>query len=115
MLAEAENRAANSDGQAHKNQDIRSQKLKSLEAQVIILLNLIVDIILKSKVIFGQYVDCKNIKLQILDLKKKQENQVQLLKQKEKSEEAAERLQAEIHYIKAQKVTFLSFIVFHST
>jgi kinesin family protein 4/21/27 len=45
-----------------------------------------------------------NIETQILDLKKKQENQVQLLKQKEKSEEAAKRLQAEIQYIKAQKV-----------
>ncbi|KAK4262329.1 hypothetical protein QN277_027901 [Acacia crassicarpa] len=73
LLAEVENRATNSDGQAHKNQDIRAQKLKSLEAQ-------------------------------ILDLKKKQENQVQLLKQKDKSEEAAKRLQAEIQYIKAQKV-----------
>ncbi|KAI9089302.1 hypothetical protein K1719_029581 [Acacia pycnantha] len=73
LLAEVENRAANSEGQAHKNQDIRAQKLKSLEAQ-------------------------------ILDLKKKQENQVQLLKQKDKSEEAAKRLQAEIQYIKTQKV-----------
>ena len=41
---------------------------------------------------------------QILDLKKKQESQVQLLKQKQKSDEAAKRLQAEIQYIKAQKV-----------
>ncbi|XP_054825241.1 kinesin-like protein KIN-4A isoform X9 [Prosopis cineraria] len=73
LLAEVENRSANSDGQTHKNQDVRAQKLKSLEAQ-------------------------------ILDLKKKQENQVRLLKQKEKSEEAAKRLQAEIQYIKAQKV-----------
>jgi kinesin family protein 4/21/27 len=48
-----------------------------------------------------------NIETQILDLKKKQENQVQLLKQKEKSEEAAKRLQAEIQYIKAQKVRYL--------
>lgn len=46
-----------------------------------------------------------NTETQILDLKKKQENQVQLLKQKEKSEEAAKRLQAEIQYIKAQKVS----------
>ncbi|KAF7828694.1 kinesin-like protein KIN-4A isoform X2 [Senna tora] len=73
LLAEVENLAANSDGQPHKTQDIRAQKLKALEAQ-------------------------------ILDLKKKQENQVQLLKQKEKSEEAAQKLQAEIQYIKAQKV-----------
>ncbi|XP_027921087.1 kinesin-like protein KIN-4A isoform X1 [Vigna unguiculata] len=70
---EVENLATNSDGLAHKTQDVRGQKLKALEAQ-------------------------------ILDLKKKQESQVQLLKQKEKSEEAAKRLQAEIQYIKAQKV-----------
>lgn len=41
---------------------------------------------------------------QILDLKKKQESQVQLLKQKQKSDEAAKRLQDEIQSIKAQKV-----------
>ncbi|WJX95166.1 Kinesin-like protein KIN-4A [Trifolium repens] len=73
LLHEVENLAVNSNGLAHKTQDVRGQKLKALEAQ-------------------------------ILDLKKKQENQVQLLKQKEKSEEAAKRLQAEIQYIKAQKV-----------
>ena len=49
----------------------------------------------------------KNIGLQILDLKKKQENQVQLLKEKQKSDEAAKKLQEEIHFIKAQKVLFL--------
>lgn len=41
---------------------------------------------------------------QIQDLKKKQESQVQLLKQKQKSDEAAKRLQEEIQFIKAQKV-----------
>ena len=46
----------------------------------------------------------KFIKHQIQDLKKKQENQVQLLKQKQKSDEAAKRLQDEIQFIKAQKV-----------
>ncbi|KAJ8772897.1 hypothetical protein K2173_028074 [Erythroxylum novogranatense] len=73
LLAEIENLSAGSDGQAQKLQDIHSQKLKSLEAQ-------------------------------ILELKKKQENQVQLLKQKQKSDEAAKRLQEEIQFIKAQKV-----------
>ncbi|KAL2333515.1 hypothetical protein Fmac_014728 [Flemingia macrophylla] len=73
LLHEVENLATNSDGPAHKTQDVRGQKLKALETQ-------------------------------ILDLKKKQESHVQLLKQKEKSEEAAKRLQAEIQYIKAQKV-----------
>lgn len=43
-----------------------------------------------------------------MDLKKKQENQVQLLKQKQRSEEAAKKLQDEIQSIKAQKVSFTS-------
>ena len=42
---------------------------------------------------------------QILDLKKKQESQVQLVKEKQKSDDAAKRLQAEIQSIKAQKVS----------
>ncbi|KAJ6404897.1 hypothetical protein OIU84_012967 [Salix udensis] len=46
----------------------------------------------------------KTLETQILDLKKKEENQVQLLKQKQKSDEAAKRLQDEIQSIKAQKV-----------
>ncbi|XP_065875239.1 kinesin-like protein KIN-4A isoform X2 [Euphorbia lathyris] len=73
LLTKIENRAANSNGQTLKTQDIDSQKSKALEAQ-------------------------------ILDLKRKQENQVDLLKQKQRSEEAAKRLQAEIQHIKAQKV-----------
>lgn len=44
--------------------------------------------------------------LQILELKKKQESQVQLLKEKQKSDEAAKKLQEEIHFIKSQKVAF---------
>ncbi|KAG5098864.1 hypothetical protein JHK82_048718 [Glycine max] len=46
----------------------------------------------------------KTLEAQILDLKKKQESQVQLMKQKQKSDEAAKRLQDEIQSIKAQKV-----------
>ncbi|KAK9271250.1 hypothetical protein L1049_026840 [Liquidambar formosana] len=46
----------------------------------------------------------KTLEAQILDLKKKQESQVQILKQKQKSDEAAKRLQDEIQFIKAQKV-----------
>ncbi|XP_057779688.1 kinesin-like protein KIN-4A isoform X2 [Salvia miltiorrhiza] len=46
----------------------------------------------------------KVLEAQIQDLKKKQENQVQLLKQKQKSDDAAKRLQEEIQCIKAQKV-----------
>nr|XP_010906553.1 kinesin-like protein KIN-4A isoform X1 [Elaeis guineensis] len=46
----------------------------------------------------------KSLEAQISELKKKQENQVQLLKQKQKSDEAAKKLQDEIQFIKAQKV-----------
>ncbi|XP_077224902.1 kinesin-like protein KIN-4A isoform X2 [Tasmannia lanceolata] len=46
----------------------------------------------------------KALEAQILDLKKKQESQVQLLKQKQRSDEEAKRLQDEIQFIKAQKV-----------
>ncbi|XP_051124233.1 kinesin-like protein KIN-4A isoform X2 [Andrographis paniculata] len=46
----------------------------------------------------------KLLEAQIQDLKKKQENQVQLLKQKQKSDDAARKLQEEIQCIKAQKV-----------
>ncbi|CAI0464992.1 unnamed protein product [Linum tenue] len=73
LLAEIAILSAGSDGHAQKLQDAHSQKLKTLETQ-------------------------------ILDLKKKQESQVQLLKQKHKSDEAAKKLQEEIQSIKAQKV-----------
>lgn len=46
----------------------------------------------------------KSLEAQILDLKKKHENQIQILKEKQKSDEAAKKLQEEIHFIKAQKV-----------
>ncbi|KAL4179730.1 hypothetical protein AMTRI_Chr13g121520 [Amborella trichopoda] len=46
----------------------------------------------------------KTLESQILDLKKKQESHVHLIKQKQKSDEAAKRLQDEIQSIKAQKV-----------
>ncbi|KAL1216345.1 Kinesin-like protein KIN-4B [Cardamine amara subsp. amara] len=46
----------------------------------------------------------KSLETQISNLKKKQENQVEILKQKQKSEDAAKRLQAEIQCIKSQKV-----------
>ncbi|KAJ6366835.1 hypothetical protein OIU77_003254 [Salix suchowensis] len=46
----------------------------------------------------------KAFEAQILDLKKKQESHFELLKKKQRSDEAANRLQAEIQYIKAQKV-----------
>ncbi|XP_065049195.1 kinesin-like protein KIN-4A [Musa acuminata AAA Group] len=46
----------------------------------------------------------KTLEAQIINLKKKQENQVQLLKQKQRSDEAAKKLQDEIQFIKAQKV-----------
>ncbi|KAK1269769.1 Kinesin-like protein FLA10 [Acorus gramineus] len=46
----------------------------------------------------------KALEAQILDFKKKQETQVQLLKQKQRSDEATKRLQDEIQFMKAQKV-----------
>ncbi|KAF6143958.1 hypothetical protein GIB67_017566 [Kingdonia uniflora] len=46
----------------------------------------------------------KALETQILDLKRKQESQVQNSKQKPKSDEATKRLQDEIQFIKAQKV-----------
>ncbi|KAF5740657.1 putative Kinesin heavy chain [Tripterygium wilfordii] len=46
----------------------------------------------------------KTLEAQIQELKKKQESHVLLLKQKQKSDEAAKRLQEEIQSIKAQKV-----------
>ncbi|XVF59373.1 hypothetical protein PTKIN_Ptkin07bG0270600 [Pterospermum kingtungense] len=73
LLVAAENRAANSDAQMQKMEEINVQKLQVLEAQIV-------------------------------DLKKKREKQVELLKQKQRSDEAAKRLQAEIQFIKAQKV-----------
>jgi hypothetical protein len=42
--------------------------------------------------------------LQVSELKKKQEAQQQLLRQKQKSDEAAKRLQEDIQRIKSQKV-----------
>lgn len=41
---------------------------------------------------------------QVSELKKKQEAQAQILRQKQKSDDAAKRLQDEIHRIKTQKV-----------
>ncbi|MCO5550274.1 hypothetical protein L7F22_003755 [Adiantum nelumboides] len=46
----------------------------------------------------------KSLETQIFELKKKQENQAQLMKQKQRSEEAAKRLQEDIQRIKSQKV-----------
>ncbi|RZC48473.1 hypothetical protein C5167_016901 [Papaver somniferum] len=46
----------------------------------------------------------KALEAQILDLKKKQDGQVQIVKQKQRTDEATKRLQDEIQYIKSQKV-----------
>ncbi|KAM0032689.1 putative plus-end-directed kinesin ATPase [Helianthus debilis subsp. tardiflorus] len=46
----------------------------------------------------------KSLESQIQDLKKKKDSQVIVTKQKQKSDEAAKKLQDEIQYIKAQKV-----------
>ncbi|KAK1405305.1 hypothetical protein POM88_004910 [Heracleum sosnowskyi] len=48
--------------------------------------------------------------IQVSELKKKQDAQAQLLRQKQKSDEAAKRLQDDIQRIKTQKVVFLVLI-----
>lgn len=55
LLAEVENRAANSDGLSQKLQDMHSQKLKSLEAQVCIcamFFKIIIYLGLENQIIF---------------------------------------------------------------
>lgn len=104
LFAEVENLAANSDGQGHKLHDNHLQKLKALEAQVT-LVTLYHTI--GPSPFFGKSTTV--LFKQILELKKKQENQVQLLKQKQRSDEAAKKLQEEIQFIKAQKVVIRSF------
>ncbi|XP_071712152.1 kinesin-like protein KIN-4A [Rutidosis leptorrhynchoides] len=46
----------------------------------------------------------KSLESQIQDLKKKKDSQVQIVKQKQKSDDEAKKLQDEIQFIKAQKV-----------
>lgn len=45
--------------------------------------------------------------MQVSELKKKQDAQAQLLRQKQKSDEAAKRLQDEIQKMKTQKVFYI--------
>lgn len=45
--------------------------------------------------------------MQVAELKKKQDAQAQLLRQKQKSDEAAKRLQDEIQKMKTQKVFYI--------
>lgn len=52
--------------------------------------------------------------LQVSELKKKQDAQAQLLRQKQKSDEAARRLQDEIQRIKSQKVQFAQNVHVHA-
>lgn len=99
LLAEVENLSYNSDAQ--KLQEVHSQKLKALEAQVSRWPRMM-SFSYQSRHWNSLIFTC--LASQIQDLKKKQESQVQLLKQKQKSDEAAKRLQDEIHFIKAQKV-----------
>lgn len=53
--------------------------------------------------------------LQVSVLKKKQDAQAQLLRQKQKSDEAAKRLQDEIQRIKTQKVQLYDIFNFSPT
>lgn len=52
----------------------------------------------------------RTFRFQILNLKMKHDGQLHLLKQKQKSDEAATRLKDEIHSIKAHKVSLTSSI-----
>lgn len=109
-----ENLSANSDGQTHKLPDDYLQKLKTLEAQVTFFALIFYHRFFNSfsaklyyiSFFLSHFLDFIFAKLflQIINLKKKQENQVQLLKQKQRSDEAAKKLQDEIQFIKAQKV-----------
>lgn len=127
LLTEVENLSANSDEQAQKLQDLHAQKLKALEAQVFILyfcsMNMSMSdliAILLIQLLWHLSIRCFFINIflsflcmcQIQDLKKKQENQVQLTKQKQKSDEAARKLLEEIQCMKAQKVKFWFFASF---
>ncbi|XAR74013.1 Plus-end-directed kinesin ATPase [Bertholletia excelsa] len=57
-----------------------------------------------QKVQRAQAQKLKALEAQILDLKKKKEGQLQILNQKQRSDEAAKRLEDEIHTLKVQKV-----------
>ena len=90
--------SSNSDDGAQKLKEDYLQKLNVLESQVII--NCLITLnwwllhVLASSL----------FALQVSELKKKQDAQAQLLRQKQKSDEAAKRLQDEIQRIKSQKV-----------
>ncbi|CAI0405759.1 unnamed protein product [Linum tenue] len=80
-VMQIENLAAGLGEKSHKLLDVHEQKIKMLEAQT--------------------YLLCR---IQILDFRSKPESYVEILKQKQKSDEAAIRLQTEIQYMKAEKV-----------
>lgn len=107
LQTEIENLSASSDGQTQKLQDSHSHKLKALESQVCIPCRFF-----SYKYAINNHVLILRVfTLQIQDLKKKKDSQVQIMKQKQKSDEAAKKLQDEIQFIKAQKVFFFSLIL----
>ena len=89
------NISSTSDDGAKKLKDEYLQKLTVLEAQVS----------LHNACQLQLFSDSCSA-LQVAELKKKQDAQAQLLRQKQKSDEAARRLHEEIHRIKTQKVRF---------
>jgi hypothetical protein len=96
------NISSTSDDGAQKLKENYLQKLNILEAQVNIKLPFSPFIGIHT---FETHTLCYFV-LQVSELKKKQDAQAQLLRQKQKSDEAAKRLQDEIHRIKSQKVQF---------
>lgn len=91
--------SSTSDDGAQRLKEEYLQKLNVLEAQVC------------SLGCKSCYSNCVFLELnfsafQVSELKKKQEAQAQILRQKQKSDDAARRLQDEIHRIKTQKVNW---------
>lgn len=82
---------------AQKLKEEYLQKLNILEAQVYFELHVF-------QLQLSTLIPC--LTFQVAELKKKQDAQAQLLRQKQKSDEAAKRLQDEIQRIKSQKVFF---------
>lgn len=82
---------------AQKLKEEYLQKLNILEAQVYFELHVF-------QLQLSTLIPCSTF--QVAELKKKQDAQAQLLRQKQKSDEAAKRLQDEIQRIKSQKVFF---------
>lgn len=99
LLVEMETLVSLTDEQAQKMKETYVQKLKMLESQVYFL----------ACSLFVHLIQYTNSDSQIAELKRSQESQTQLLRQKQRSDEAAKRLQEEIQRMKAQRVFVMWF------